>query len=151
MTEPATTAAAALTVPVRLLHRTTPHRRGGLGGAVVAGAQHARAPWVLVMDADLQHPPEAAVRLVRAAMRQDVDIVIGTRHAPGGGSAGLAGSGRVLASSFATRLAKALFPVRLATVSDPMSGLFAVRRSAVRLDAPATGSRVPWAALHRPS
>ncbi|MFY1700585.1 GtrA family protein [Micromonospora sp. WMMA1923] len=34
----------------------------------------------------------------------------------------------------ATRLAKSLFPLRLATVSDPMSGLFVFRRSAVRLD-----------------
>jgi putative flippase GtrA len=86
------------------------------------------------MDADLQHPPEAAAALARPAGRQDVDVVIGTRYAGAGTSTGLQGAGRTVASSFATRVGKALFPVRLATVSDPMSGLFVVRRSAIDLD-----------------
>ena len=33
-------------------------RSGGLSTAVVTGMQAARAPWALVMDGDLQHPPE---------------------------------------------------------------------------------------------
>src|SRR5256885_16599116 len=40
----------------------------------------------------------------------------------------------MVTSSTATRLTKALFPRRLATVSDPMSGLFVFRESAVALD-----------------
>src|SRR5205823_6983848 len=37
-------------------------------------------------------------------------------------------------SSYATRLVKNLFPRRLAMVSDPLSGLFAFRRTSVKLD-----------------
>jgi glycosyltransferase involved in cell wall biosynthesis len=132
--EEVTRHAEASSVPISLLHRVPEDRQGGLGGAVVAGARQARGSWVLVMDADLQHPPESAVQLARAAMRHDVDIVIGTRYAGAGSVSGLSGPGRVLTSLSTTRLAKAVFPRRLATVSDPMSGLFAFRKEAIDLD-----------------
>ena len=48
-----------------IIHREPGERDGGLGGAVVAGIAAARAPWVCVMDADLQHPP-AAIATLRA-------------------------------------------------------------------------------------
>lgn len=127
--------AAACPVPVRLLHRPESSRRGGLSGAVVAGTHHALGEWVLVMDADLQHPPEAAAALASTAMRHDSDIVVGTRYAGGKTAAdGLGGKGRVLVSAYATRLVKNIFPRRLAMVSDPLSGLFAFRRASVNLD-----------------
>ncbi|MFE2432403.1 glycosyltransferase [Streptomyces sp. NPDC059373] len=121
-------------VPVRLLHRPPGARGGGLGGAVVAGARQARGGWVLVMDADLQHPPESAALLARTAMRGGADIVVGTRYAGTGSKAGLSGASRLLTSTASTRLVKAAFPRRLATVSDPLSGLFAFRTGAVDLD-----------------
>ena len=122
-------------VPVRLLHRSPGNQKGGLSSAVIAGARHARGEWVLVMDADLQHPPETAVVLASTAMRYDSDIVVGTRYAGGRSAAdGLGSTGRVLVSSYATRLAKNLFPRRLAMVSDPLSGLFAFRRASINLD-----------------
>jgi dolichol-phosphate mannosyltransferase len=121
-------------VGLRLHHRDPGERAGGLGGAVLAGMRAARGEWVLVMDGDLQHPPSAAVAMARTAMRQDVDIVIGTRYAGAGSKDGLNGSGRAITSSAATRLTKTFFPRRLATVSDPMSGLFVVRQSAIDLD-----------------
>jgi dolichol-phosphate mannosyltransferase len=127
--------AATCPVPVRLLHRPPGSREGGLGGAVIAGARHARGDWVLVMDADLQHPPEAAAALAGTAMRHDVDIVVGTRYADGRSAAdGLASTRRVFVSSYVTRLVKNVFPRRLAMVSDPLSGLFAFRRASVNLD-----------------
>ncbi len=127
--------AGACPVPVRLLHRPPGSRKGGLGGAVIAGARHARGEWVLVLDADLQHPPEAAAVLASTVMRLDCDIVVGTRYAGGRSAAdGLGGAGRVFVSSYATRLVKNLFPRRLAMVSDPLSGLFAFRRASVDLD-----------------
>ena len=73
--------------------------------------------------------------LARTAIRHDVDIVVGsTRYAGAGSGEGLNGAARAATSSWATRLAKTLFPRRLATVSDPMSGLFAFRRTSVNLD-----------------
>jgi len=121
-------------VPIRLLHRLPGVRRGGLSGAVAEGTRHARGEWVLVMDADLQHPPEAAALLARTAMRGGADIVVGTRYAGTGSTAGLSGRFRLLTSSASTRLVKTVFPRRLATVSDPLSGLFAFRTAAVDLD-----------------
>src|SRR4051794_24680303 len=103
--------AAACALPVRVLHRTAGVRAGGLGTAVLAGMREARGRWLLVMDGDLQHPPESAAALARTAMRQDVDIVIGTRYAGAGASGGLDGAGRAITSSVATRVSKALFPV----------------------------------------
>jgi dolichol-phosphate mannosyltransferase len=124
------------TVPVRLLHRDPDSRKGGLSSAVIAGARHALGEWVLVMDGDLQHPPETAAILAGTALRHDSDIVVGTRYSGGGSPAGgLDGNSRVLVSSGVTRLVKSLFPRRLAMVSDPLSGLFAFRCSAVNLDA----------------
>jgi dolichol-phosphate mannosyltransferase len=127
--------AAGCPLPVRLAHRLAGARVGGLSTAIIAGARGARGDWVLVMDADLQHPPEAAAVLARTAMRHDADIVVGTRYAGGGSSAdGLAGPSRMLVSNWATRLAKSLFPRRLVMVSDPLSGLFAFQRASVDLD-----------------
>ncbi len=128
-------AASNCAVEVLLLARPPELRRGGLSGAVVAGARHARGDWVLVMDADLQHPPEAAAGLAAAALRHDSDVVVGTRYA-GAGTAGdgLSGAVRPLVSGLATKAAKTLFPRRLAMVTDPLSGLFAFRRAAVDLD-----------------
>ena len=130
-------AASAITcpVPVRLLRRSRHGRRGGLGSAVIAGARHARGAWVLVMDGDLQHPPESAALLARAAMGHDADIVVATRYAGSGSAAGgLDGTRRALISSWATRLVKSAFPRRLAMVSDPLSGMFAFRAAAIDLD-----------------
>jgi putative flippase GtrA len=118
-------APAYLSLPVRDVQRPDGQRRGGLGGAVMAGARHARGSWILVVDASLQPSAPAAAALARTAIRHDVDIVVGTRHAG-------AGAGDRLGS--AVRIAKTLFPRRLATVSDPMSGLFAFRVGAVDLD-----------------
>ncbi|HEU5356639.1 MAG TPA: glycosyltransferase [Actinocrinis sp.] len=127
--------AADCPVGVRLLARPPGQRRGGLSGAVIAGARHASGDWVLVMDGDLQHPPQAAAGLVAAALRHDSDIVVGTRHAGAGAAAnGLHGPLRGLVSRTSTRLAKTVFPRRLAMVTDPLSGLFAFRRAAVNLD-----------------
>src|SRR5256886_12243100 len=122
-------------LPVRLLHREEGDRGGGLSGAVLAGIQVARGDWVLVMDADLQHPPEAAAALARTAMRHDVDVVVGTRYAGTGSSGdGLTSVGRAATSSSATRLARALSPRGLAPITAPMSGLFAFRTAAVDAD-----------------
>jgi putative flippase GtrA len=119
---------------VRLLHRPAGNRHGGLGGAVVAGLKHARGSWAVVMDGDLQHPPELAARLVQIGQSRQLDLVAGTRYTGSGASDGLAGGYRRAVSGLATRLTKAAFPRRLSRLSDPMSGFFAVRLAALNLD-----------------
>jgi dolichol-phosphate mannosyltransferase len=118
-------------IPVRMLQRPPDQRSGGLSTAVVSGMKGARAPWALVMDADLQHPPEVVPQLFKTARTQAVDLVVASRYAGHGSSGGLDGGARRGSSRLATRVAKAAFPRRVARVSDPMSGFFAVRLAAL--------------------
>lgn len=143
------TVAASAVLPVRLLHRPVP--RGRLAGAVVDGVREARSPWVVVMDGDLQHPPEVVPALYERALTSGADVVVGSRYLAGGASDGLAGRFRHLVSRWSGRTAKSLFPRRLAACTDPMSGFFAVRRDGVDLDAvTAAGYKILLALLvHR--
>jgi dolichol-phosphate mannosyltransferase len=129
---PAVVAAAAKTsaVPVRLLHRDCGERLGGLGGAVQAGLAAVTAPWAVVMDGDLQHPPEQLPDLITAGER-GADLVVATRYHANGSAAGLSSRFRNVASRGAAGVARLLFPRALAGVSDPMSGFFAVRTAAI--------------------
>ena len=127
--------AAEAGMPVRLLHRPPGNRTDGLGGAVVAGLAQARYDWCVVMDADLQHPPELVPRLVDHGVTEARELVVASRYTGSGDAAGLSGWGRTQVSAWTTRLTRAAFPRRLHSVQDPMSGFFAVRRSAIDLDA----------------
>ncbi len=120
-------------IPVRLIHRDEP--AAGLGGAVIEGFRAARARWCLVMDGDLQHPPEDIPRLLARAEHGDVDVVIASRYATGGDSKGLADATRTIVSRLSTLVTKAMFPRKLAGCSDPMTGFFLIDRDAVDLDA----------------
>ncbi|MFD6336196.1 glycosyltransferase [Streptomyces sp. NPDC060131] len=119
--------------PVSVIHREKPE--GGLGGAVVEGLRAAGSDWIVVMDADLQHPPALVPELVAAGERTSADLVVASRYVEGGSRAGLAGGYRVAVSRAATWLTKGLFPAGLRGISDPMSGFFAIRRSAVTAEA----------------
>src|SRR4051794_8104685 len=127
-------AGRSMQLPVRLLQRGHDQRAGGLGTAVVSGMKAASAPWALVMDADLQHPPEVVPQLFATAIRQNVDLVVASRYAGHGNAGGLDGAGRRNTSRLGTRIAKLAFPRRAARVSDPMSGFFAVRLAALDLE-----------------
>ncbi len=126
--------APACLAPVWLLHRPRASRGGGLGSAVVTAAGQAAGSWLVVMDADLQHPPEAVGALAHAAALGGADIVAGSRYVGQGASAddGL-GALRRLISITTTWLVKIAFPRRMSMISDPLSGLFAFRRGAVDL------------------
>jgi dolichol-phosphate mannosyltransferase len=99
---------------------TRRHERG-LATAVIHGLRLVRSPVVVVMDADLSHPPEAIPALLRAL--DDADFVIGSRYVPGG----LTDAGwtvwRALNSRVATLLTRPL-----TNLADPLSGFFALRR-----------------------
>ncbi|MBT2480417.1 glycosyltransferase family 2 protein [Streptomyces sp. ISL-94] len=126
-------AAADHPFPVAVLHREV--AEGGLGGAVVEGVKRADTDWIVVMDADLQHPPHLVPELVGEGERTGADLVVASRYISGGSRAGLAGSYRIAVSRGATWLTKGLFPRALRGISDPMSGFFAMRRSAVTAEA----------------
>jgi hypothetical protein len=121
----------AQTMTIRILHRPDGTRRGGLGGAVVEGIRVARAPWVCVMDADLQHPPELVASLLATAEAKKANLVVASRYCAAGSAAGLSPKSRVLASRGAAATARMLFPRRLRGMTDPMSGFFVLEKKAV--------------------
>jgi len=114
---------------VRVIHRLDPV--GGLSGAVVAGIRESLGDWVIVMDGDLQHPPEMIPLLITAGESHSADVVVASRHLHGGSAAGLDGWARAVGSSGAKMLTRAMFPVKLRYCSDPMTGFFMVRRTSV--------------------
>ena len=110
--------------PVRLLAR---QRRNGLAGAVMAGADAARGEFVLVMDADLSHPPEKVPELIAALLAGTHDMTIGSRHVPGGGSPGWPWPRRLVSRTAAA------FAWPFTDAKDPMSGFFALGRDRMRV------------------
>ncbi|KSU56403.1 glycosyltransferase family 2 protein [Microbacterium enclense] len=124
--------AASAQIPVRLIHRDDPV--GGLGGAVVEGIKAAASDRCVVMDGDLQHPPEVIAELLARAEQGDVDVVVASRYIAGGTSDGLANAVRTAVSRASTLLTKAMFPKKLHNCSDPMTGFFLVDRRALEVE-----------------
>jgi dolichol-phosphate mannosyltransferase len=101
----------------------------GLGSAVTRGWQLARADVLGVIDADLQHPPEVCEGLWAEILR-GAELAVASRHVPGGGVSEWSLRRRIL-SRGAQLLGLLILPGVLGRVSDPMSGFFFVRRSAL--------------------
>ncbi|HXE76322.1 MAG TPA: YraN family protein [Candidatus Xenobia bacterium] len=110
---------------VRVLHRPA---RAGLGTAVVAGWQTARAPVLAVMDADGQHPPSVLLDLLRA-LKEGADLAVASRYVAGGQTQGW-NLLRLYSSYLSASLTRLLLP-RVAALRDPLSGCFAVRREVI--------------------
>ena len=66
---------------VRLVHRIN---RRGLSSAVVEGMMASNAPYLAVMDGDMQHDETVLPEMLRRLRTGDVDLVVGTRHREGG-------------------------------------------------------------------
>ena len=126
-------AAEQSSVPVRLIHREDPV--GGLSGAVIAGITSSASDWCLVMDGDLQHPPEMIPVLLETGNETGADVVVASRHVSGGSNEGLSGWTRKFVSNGSIAATRAMFPNRLRNCTDPMTGFFAVRRTAIDVDA----------------
>jgi dolichol-phosphate mannosyltransferase len=107
----------------------------GLATAVLAGMEAAEGRYVVVMDSDGQHPAETIPRLFERAEQTDADLVLGSRYVERGSDGGL-NSLRKVVSSGAQGIAYAALPsIREHGITDPMTGLFLVQRSAVDTDA----------------
>jgi dolichol-phosphate mannosyltransferase len=106
---------------VRCLHRIG---RRGLASACIEGMLASSAPYLAVMDADLQHDEALLPDLLAAAKHQGADLAVASRYMAGGSTGGLAAD-RVWVS----RLASAMSRVICKDLTDPMSGFFIVRRT----------------------
>ena len=89
------------------------------------GIGRARFDRLVVMDADLSHPPERIADLLHG-LDGDCDMVVGSRYTPAGVVDRAWSPWRFLASRVATALARPL-----TSCSDPMAGFFAIDRRAL--------------------
>jgi dolichol-phosphate mannosyltransferase len=101
----------------------------GLSTAVIRGWQVAKGEVLGVIDGDLQHPPEVLLQLI-AETQQGADLATASRHVEGGGVSSWSVVRRFL-SRGAQLLGLLILPGVIGRVSDPMSGYFLVRRSAI--------------------
>lgn len=98
--------------------------RRGLSSACAEGILSTNAPFVAVMDGDLQHD-EAILPQMLAKVRAGADIAVGSRYSGEGSSGDGFSAIRQWGSTLATRLSTLITGQEL---SDPMSGFFMVRR-----------------------
>lgn len=115
----------AVKYPVKLMVRIN---KKGLSSAVVDGIKATDGNKVLVMDADLQHPPEVVPDIVRSLDTND--LTVGSRYVKGGSPGAEWSVSRKVISTVANMLALPLAP----KIKDRMTGFFGFRRAAVNPD-----------------
>ncbi|PDT91255.1 dolichol monophosphate mannose synthase [Bradyrhizobium sp. Y36] len=98
--------------------------RRGLSGACIEGILASSAPFVAVIDADLQHDETQLPKMLLLLASDEADLVVGSRYIEGYKSEGF-NKQRAGASALATEVARKMLRVEIA---DPMSGFFMVRR-----------------------
>ena len=113
----------AKTQPLRLLSR---RENRGLSPAVLDGIDIAHGEYIVVIDADLSHPPEKIIELIAPLVDNSADFTVGSRYVKGGATADNWPWWRRLNSRGAAVLAAPLTPI-----ADSMSGFFALRRAAM--------------------
>jgi dolichol-phosphate mannosyltransferase len=119
---------------VRVIHRSS---KLGLGTAVLTGVAAATGQLVVVMDADLSHPPEYLPLLLNTLTALKVDMVVASRYVSTGRVARWPWVRRTM-SRVACWAASPLTPVR-----DSMSGFFVMRRDLIAdMRSPAAGFKI---------
>ena len=105
------------------------HREGqrGLASAVVEGFRHARGQYIVVMDADLQHPPDLIPLIIKRLCQ--ADVVIPSRFITGGSDGGLSPLRRLI--SWTARGIGRLSISRLRHISDCTGGYFGIKSAVV--------------------
>ena len=100
--------------------------RRGLASACVEGILSSAAPYIAVIDGDLQHDESILPAMFEALRSERIDIVIGSRFAAGSDFRSMS-KHRVRISRFANGLARSVVKAEL---TDPMSGFFMLKRPA---------------------
>jgi dolichol-phosphate mannosyltransferase len=121
--------------PIRLIEQDGADP--GLAAAIMLGARAARGEILLVMDADLSHPPERISDLVAPLLAETADMVVGSRYVKGGSTPGWPLWRRTM-----SRVA-AMLAYPLTGVHDAMGGFFAIRRfRLLELAPPTSGFKI---------
>ena len=100
--------------------------RRGLSSACIEGVLASSAPFIAVMDADMQHDEALLPKMLAMIKERQLDVVVGTRYGESG-SVGDWQRSRVVISTLASRLARLVIKAEL---TDPLSGFFLITRGA---------------------
>jgi dolichol-phosphate mannosyltransferase len=122
--------ALAETHPIRLIEQDG--AGPGLATAIMLGARAARGEILLVMDADLSHPPDRIKDLVAPLVAGTADLVVGSRYVKGGSTPGWPAWRRAVSRTGAA------LAHPLTGIHDSMCGFFAIGRSRLLELAPQT-------------
>ena len=106
--------------PINLIVRIAKKR--DLSWSVIEGLSHANGDILLVMDADLSHPPEKIPEMIHPLITDTADFVIGSRFVSGGKTDHF-DFYRKLNARISRFLARPFTEVK-----DPMAGFFAFHR-----------------------
>ncbi|WP_048146468.1 glycosyltransferase [Pyrococcus abyssi] len=111
--------------PVKVIRRIN---EKGLSSAVIRGFKEASGDVFVVMDADLQHPPEVIPELLKR-IKEGADLAIASRYVKGGRVENWP-LYRKLISKGAIMIARVALP-KIRSIKDPVSGFFALKRNVV--------------------
>src|SRR5437870_11663944 len=117
-------------LPIRLIEQNG--AEFGLASAIMSGARAAQGEILLVMDADLSHPPERIKDLLAPLFAGTADLVVGSRYVKGGSTPGWPMWRRIMSR------AGAALAYPLTGLHDSMCGFFAIGRSRLLALAPHT-------------
>lgn len=111
--------------------------RRGLAGAVIEGALSSSAPYVAVIDCDLQHDETLLPKMLERLRAGEAELVIASRYVGEGQASGGLSAVRHAGSRLANWMGRKILGQH---VSDPVSGFFMVRRQVVEAAAPRLSS-----------
>jgi len=100
--------------------------RRGLSSACIEGILSSAAPYIAVMDGDLQHDETLLPQMLAKIRAERLDIIVASRYTDAG-SVGDWQRSRVVISDVAGRLSRLVVK---ADLTDPMSGFFMIERNA---------------------
>jgi dolichol-phosphate mannosyltransferase len=134
--------AHAKTLPIRIVTQSA--ARPGLAGAIMLGAEAAKGDLLIVMDADLSHPPEGIIDLLAPLLAGEADMTIASRYIKGGSAPGWPLCRRILSR------AGSLLAYPLTGVHDSMCGFFAIWRCLLlQVDPPSSGFKIAFETIVR--
>lgn len=116
----------------------------GLAAAIMVGARAAEGDILVVMDADLSHPPERINDLLAPLFSGAADVAIGSRYIPGGSTPGWPLWRRMMSRT------ASIFAQPLTGVRDAMCGFFAISRSRLlQINPPTSGFKIVFETILR--
>ena len=106
--------------------------RRGLASACIEGILATCAPFVAIIDGDLQHDETLIPRMLARLQSDNLDLVIGSRNVEGG-SMGRFAASRVRLSNLGRLISRRVISCEL---QDPMSGFFVADRRFINIAMP---------------